>query len=248
MTEEQFEEVFYRAQELQTEGLERNEVETSEKALMGFEVKGARKFATITQAAYIINVISMDMAGEYEPNVLNQIRELYLENVTIIDESKKDYIEKETFQDIEVGRNENLENIKSQLNEWQETEIIKDEEGLRTLDILNGILNEPNKDQLKDNNWKQISIEKGLTITEVKGDVIFSEDSKGIKYQQLGGGEPYKVRNGSMTYSEITKLKGHTIKYNNNGIHGFAIFRGRECLEKGYWIYDEVLSRIYEIS
>lgn len=93
MTEEQFVEVFYRSQELQTEILTRIEAEASEKALIGFEKTGGRRFATIKQAAYIINVICMDMSGRYHADALNKVRDLYLENVEIINEDEIIYIE-----------------------------------------------------------------------------------------------------------------------------------------------------------
>lgn len=261
MTEEQFEEVFYWAQELQDKRLSRIEVETAENALMGFGAKGATNFATIKQAGYIINVTCMDMAGNYEPKALNLVRKLYLENVRIIDEdeiiyienaeiideNEVIYIENERSKDIEPIRNDRLESLTRQIIGLEAIEVIEDEEVQRRLKTIQEILDEPDKCEKEDNSWERISIEKGLTIIERKGDVIFSEDSKGIRHQQLGGGDPYKVRNGSMTYSEITKIQGYTMKYNNNGIYGFAIFKGRKCLEKGYWIYDDVLSRIYKM-
>lgn len=84
MTEEQFDEVFYRAQELQKGILYREEVISIEKAIEKIEFGGANQEATITQAAYLINLISMDITGEYDPNLLVQIREHYLKNVEII--------------------------------------------------------------------------------------------------------------------------------------------------------------------
>ncbi|MDD2637206.1 MAG: hypothetical protein PHW82_17085 [Bacteroidales bacterium] len=74
-----------------------------------------------------------------------------------------------------------------------------------------------------------------------QGDVIFFEDDKGALYQQLGSGEPFKVRDGSITYKIITKINGYTIKYNNNGVYGFAIFKGATCLEDRFWVYEDAL-------
>lgn len=82
---------------------------------------------------------------------------------------------------------------------------------------------------------------KGLKKVEKKGDVIFYENEKGVLYQQLGNSEPYKVRDGSITYKPITKVNGYDIKYNNNGVYGFAIFKGPVCLEDRFWVYDDVL-------
>jgi len=80
-----------------------------------------------------------------------------------------------------------------------------------------------------------------------QGDVTFYEDEKGVLYQQLGSDEPFKVRDGSITYKVITKINGYTIKYNNNGVYGFAIFKGPVCLEDRFWRYDDVLKATHKM-
>lgn len=84
MTAEQFERVFSKAQDIQTKRFKKEEIKKIEKAMMGFEVEGAEKKATVEQAAYIINLMCMDLTGEYDTAVLMQLRECYLNNVTIV--------------------------------------------------------------------------------------------------------------------------------------------------------------------
>ena len=88
MTELQFEKVFNKAQDLQVKSLTQKDAEEAEKALTGFE-SGLKRVATVTQAAYILNVVCMDMGGNYNPDALGKVKELYLENVTIIGEKQK---------------------------------------------------------------------------------------------------------------------------------------------------------------
>lgn len=78
-----------------------------------------------------------------------------------------------------------------------------------------------------------------MTITEVKGDIKFLEDAKGKLFQQIGEGEPFKVLNGSMKYRKIKTVKGRTIKYNSNGVHGFSIWNGKTNLEDRIWTLAE---------
>lgn len=223
MTEEQFEEVFERAQELQTEGLTELEVDIAVKKLSGFERASARKYATINQAAYILNVVCMDLAGNYHSAAVNKMKEIYLQNITIIDEFKTI----KTEEDIPV---EKVIPHEINLDVFKKVEIPLDYE----------------KD-LKDNNIERISLEHGLKIIEIKGEVVFSEDANGVKYQQLGGNDPYKVKCGSTDYSDFTKIGRYDIKYNDNGLYGFALFDGDKCLEAGYWIYQTILSRAYDL-
>lgn len=83
MTEQQFERVFSKAQDIQVKRFTKKEIDASTKALNGFEQEGVHKEASIEQAAYILNVMCMDMTGEYCTPVLVQLRELYLKNVSI---------------------------------------------------------------------------------------------------------------------------------------------------------------------
>lgn len=87
MTELQFERVFNKAQDLQVQALSFKEAEEAEKVLNGFE-SGEKKVATTTQAGYILNVVCMDMAGNYNEEVLSKVKDLYIENVSIRGEKK----------------------------------------------------------------------------------------------------------------------------------------------------------------
>jgi hypothetical protein len=70
---------------------------------------------------------------------------------------------------------------------------------------------------------------------ETKGDVIFFEKD-GKLCQQIGNDPAaYKVRNGRITYKRIEHHAGYMIKYNNNGVYGYAIFKGAKCLEDNIW-------------
>lgn len=89
---------------------------------------------------------------------------------------------------------------------------------------------------------------QGLKPIEKKGDVTFYEDVKGTMYQQLGTDDPFKVRNGSITYKHISRVNGYDVKYNNNGVYGFAIFKGRVCLEDRFWVYEEVLRAVNKME
>lgn len=83
------------------------------------------------------------------------------------------------------------------------------------------------------------NMKKQLIFIESKGDVHFYKDADGNQYQQLGSNEPFKVRDGKMTYKFIGTESGFDIKYNNNGVHGFAIFKGKKSLEDNIWTYAE---------
>ena len=87
MTELQFERVFNRAQDLQVKSLEHREAKEAERVLQGFE-SGEKKVATTTQAAYILNVVCMDMGGNYSADALARVKDLYIENVSIKGEKK----------------------------------------------------------------------------------------------------------------------------------------------------------------
>lgn len=83
MTAEQFERVFLKAQDIQTKRYTKKEILEAEKAMRGFE-EGVFKEATSEQAAYILNLMCMDISGDYSQSVLIQLRECYLQNVRII--------------------------------------------------------------------------------------------------------------------------------------------------------------------
>lgn len=74
----------------------------------------------------------------------------------------------------------------------------------------------------------------GVKHIETKGDVIFFERD-GKLYQQIGSDPAYKVRDGKITYKTIESHAGYTIKYNNNGVYGYAIFKGAKSLEDNIW-------------
>lgn len=76
-----------------------------------------------------------------------------------------------------------------------------------------------------------------MEIIETKGDVCFLKDNKGKLFQKLAHGEPYKVRDGKMTYKTLAQLGKYFIKYNNNGVHGFSVWKGTVCLEDNMWVY-----------
>lgn len=78
-----------------------------------------------------------------------------------------------------------------------------------------------------------------LKKLEQKGDVTFYEDSKGVMYQQIGTDAPFKVRNGKVVYKPICTVKGLKIKYNTNGVYGFAIFTDVCCVEDCIWSLKE---------
>lgn len=86
-----------------------------------------------------------------------------------------------------------------------------------------------------------------LTFKEQKGDVSFYDSPKGL-YQQLGVADPYKVRNGTMTYKHILRKYGYDIKYNNNGVHGFSIFKGKKLLEDNIWKFSEAEKICFQLG
>lgn len=74
-----------------------------------------------------------------------------------------------------------------------------------------------------------------LNLLETKGDIKFYSNEKGILYQKIDNDKPIKVKNGDMTYKRISNVNGYTIVYNLNGIHGFAIKKGKNILEDNLW-------------
>lgn len=82
----------------------------------------------------------------------------------------------------------------------------------------------------------------------VSGDITFYITNRGEKYQQIGSDIPFKVRNGSITYRYITKIDGYAIKYNNNGLYGFAVYKNRVCLEDRIWEYERALAMVYRLQ
>lgn len=79
-----------------------------------------------------------------------------------------------------------------------------------------------------------------MKIVERKKDITFFEDSNNRLWQRIGKGKIFKVRNGNMEYRKIAVNNGYTIKYNNNGVYGFSIWKGNKCLEDNYWSLEEV--------
>lgn len=78
-----------------------------------------------------------------------------------------------------------------------------------------------------------------LNFVETKGDVTFYKDQNGNLYQKLGLLEPYRVKNGKISYRYITNVRGLDIKYQNNGCNGFTIFKGKTALEDNIWVFND---------
>lgn len=87
---------------------------------------------------------------------------------------------------------------------------------------------------------------QGYEVVKRKGDVCFYRNKVGVMYQQLGSGEIYKVREGSDTYKFITEVGVYSIKYHNNGVEGFCVYKGRNKIKKGFWKYSDALAYLYE--
>lgn len=78
-----------------------------------------------------------------------------------------------------------------------------------------------------------------MELIEIKGDVAFYKNEKGKLYQQVCFSPLYPVRDGKITYKAIRTINKNTIKYNNNGVHGFSIFRGGKIMEDNIWVYSD---------
>jgi len=89
-----------------------------------------------------------------------------------------------------------------------------------------------------------------LALLEKKGEVTFYNDINTNKlYYTFGDSHKlFKVYNGKIKYKNILTNKGYDIKYNTNGVYGFAIFKGSTCLESGYWTIDGARKYIDSIS
>lgn len=75
-----------------------------------------------------------------------------------------------------------------------------------------------------------------------KGDVIFyAHRQTGKLYQSLGGAEPFSVRDGSITYKTLTRVGKYHVKYNNNGVYGYAVADGLVILEGNIWSYAQAV-------
>lgn len=74
-----------------------------------------------------------------------------------------------------------------------------------------------------------------MNFIEQRGEVVFQADSKGNLFQKIGDGEPFKVRDGRISYKRIKTVSGLDIKYNTNGVYGFSIWRGKTNLEDNFW-------------
>ena len=81
---------------------------------------------------------------------------------------------------------------------------------------------------------------EGLNFIELKGDIAFYSDAKGNLFQQIGVDEPFKVKDGKMSYRLIAVKNGCAIKYNTNGVDGFCIFNKRgNLMEDNIWKFKE---------
>jgi len=87
-----------------------------------------------------------------------------------------------------------------------------------------------------------------LNFIEKKGDVEFSSDSKGKLYQKIGSDEPFKVKDGRMTYRTMQTVSGVTIKYNTNGVYGFSTWKAGRQLEDNIWILSDAKRIAEEIA
>ena len=76
-------------------------------------------------------------------------------------------------------------------------------------------------------------------LIETKGDIKFFEDSNGELYQQIQSEDLFKVKDGTISYKKICQRNNLDIKYNTNGVYGFAIFNGKTCLEDRIWTLEE---------
>lgn len=85
-----------------------------------------------------------------------------------------------------------------------------------------------------------------LTFVELNGDIAFYEDSEGNQFQQIKTGELFPVVDGEMQYKEIYTLGNYTLKYNLNGVDGFAIFKGEGILEAGVWNLKDAIASMEE--
>lgn len=79
--------------------------------------------------------------------------------------------------------------------------------------------------------------EDELTLIEKKGDVSFFKDLNGKMFQKINETDkPFKVKNGAMSYKALKTINGYRIKYNTNGVHGFAIVsKAGTILEDNIW-------------
>lgn len=91
---------------------------------------------------------------------------------------------------------------------------------------------------------KDIIKSYNLELVKTNGDVKFYKAPVSGNEYQLVNGEFIKVRDGKITYKLIRQIKGYKIKYNTNGVYGFAIFRGNTPLEDGIWS----LQQAFEIA
>lgn len=78
-----------------------------------------------------------------------------------------------------------------------------------------------------------------MKLIETKGDVKFYKNENNKLYQQIGDGDIFKCHDGAVTFKPIKQVNGHLIKYDNNGIYGFTIFRGKIALEDRIWSFAE---------
>ncbi|HEY4755802.1 MAG TPA: hypothetical protein VIH28_07105 [Ignavibacteriaceae bacterium] len=80
---------------------------------------------------------------------------------------------------------------------------------------------------------------EGLNFIEKKGDVTFLADAKGRLFQQIGSNEPFKVKEGKISYRHISTKNGIEIKYNTNGVWGFTLFKREKAMEDNIWTLAE---------
>lgn len=80
-------------------------------------------------------------------------------------------------------------------------------------------------------------------VYETIGEVVFST---GTMYL-LEKDEYILIKDGKIRNREIKKYKGHTIKYNLNGVYGFSIWKGKTNLEDNLWSIAECEKAIDEM-
>lgn len=85
-----------------------------------------------------------------------------------------------------------------------------------------------------------------MKLIETKGTVKFYEDNNGIQFQQIENREPIKVVDGTIKYKHIKTVGDYAIKYNLNGVYGFAIIANHSgaVLETGFWDIKDAVNAV----
>jgi len=95
---------------------------------------------------------------------------------------------------------------------------------------------------------KTSKIISGFDFLEERGDATFYCDAKGNLFYKLGSEDLKKVKNENITYRHISTVKGVKIKFENNGVHGFSLFRRGILMEDNIWTMVDAERIAKEIS